>query len=86
MEGSTCCVKMLFKSQIISPCLYARHSKLWTENTDVEKKKIKKETVHMSTEEKWQKYVLVILIKLHDSSARYQYFGEKGSEQVYSVS
>lgn len=76
---------MLFKSQIISPCLYARHSKLWTENTDVEKK-IKKETVHMSTEEKWQKYVLVILIKLHDSSARYQYFGEKGSEQVYSVS
>lgn len=25
----------------------------------------------MSTEEKWQKYVLVLLIKLHDSSARY---------------
>lgn len=49
-------------------------------------KKIKKEIVLMSTEEKWQKYVLVILIKLHDSSARYQYFGEKGSEQVYSVS
>lgn len=40
----------------------------------------------MSTEEKWQKYVLVLLIKLHDSSARYQYFGEKGLEQVYSVS
>lgn len=40
----------------------------------------------MSTEEKWQKYVLVLLIKLHDSSARYRYFGEKGSEQVYSVS
>lgn len=33
-----------------------------------------------STEEKWQKYVLVLLIKLHDSSARYQYFGEKGPE------
>lgn len=54
--------------------------------TQMLKKKIKKQTVHMSTEEKWQKYVLVILIKLHDSSARYQYFGEKGSEQVYSVS
>lgn len=54
--------------------------------TQMLKKKIKKETVHMSTEEKWQKYVLVILIKLHDSSARYQYFGEKGSEEVYSVS
>lgn len=49
-------------------------------------KKLKKEIILMSTEEKWQKYVLVLLIKLHDSSARYQYFGEKGSEQVYSVS
>lgn len=48
--------------------------------------KKKKEIILMSTEEKWQKYVLVLLIKLHDSSARYQYFGEKGPEQVYSVS
>lgn len=45
-----------------------------------------KKIILMSTEEKWQKYVLVLLIKLHDSSARYQYFGEKGLEQVYSVS
>lgn len=74
---------MLFKTQMISPSLYARNSKLWTENTDVKKKK---EIILMSTEEKWQKYVLVLLIKLHDSSARYQYFGEKGPEQVYSVS
>lgn len=47
---------------------------------------LKKIIILMSTEEKWQKYVLVLLIKLHDSSARYQYFGEKGPEQVYSVS
>lgn len=73
---------MLFKTQMISPSLYARNSKLWTENTDIKKKEI----ILMSTEEKWQKYVLVLLIKLHDSSARYQYFGEKGPEQVYSVS
>lgn len=54
--------------------------------TQTLKKKKKKEIILMSTEEKWQKYVLVLLIKLHDSSARYQYFGEKGPEQVYSVS
>lgn len=72
---------------MISPSLFARNSKLWTENTDVKKKKKKKkEIILMSTEEKWQKYVLVLLIKLHDSSARYQYFGEKGPEQVYGVS
>lgn len=39
------------------PSLCARNSKLQTENTD-----IKKENLKMSTEEKWQKYVLLLLI------------------------
>lgn len=77
MEGSTCCVRMLFKIQVISPSLYVRNSKLWTEKTNVLKKK---GIILKSTEEKWQKFVLILLIKLHDSSACYQYFGEKGPE------
>lgn len=57
-----CCSK-----KKIFPSLCARNSKLRTENTDIKKKHTKKtpnqkNKLKMSTEEKWQKYLLVLLI------------------------